>query len=118
MTASLERRSTGATGHIDGRLVPRALGSIRVVGLARTAEKLADIWWRDRVGVREGDLASRGRVAFIQARGQDQRVDATALFRPSGLLGRRHRRAMFPFHVLILGLMARQIAPRVEAEPS
>ena len=39
----------------------------------------------------------------------------TALFRPRGLLGRLYWWAMFPFHVLIFGRMARQIARRAEA---
>jgi hypothetical protein len=44
------------------------------------------------------------------------RLTQTALFRPRGLLGRVYWWAMFPFHVLIFGRMARQIARRAETE--
>ncbi|MFB9310356.1 uncharacterized protein YbjT (DUF2867 family) [Agromyces hippuratus] len=54
---------TGATGYIGGRLVPRLLDAgyeVRV--LARRAERLRDVPWRDQVDVVEGDLADRASV--------------------------------------------------------
>ncbi|HEX6219554.1 MAG TPA: SDR family oxidoreductase [Acidimicrobiia bacterium] len=48
---------TGATGYIGGRLVPKLLEmGYDVVCLARTPQKLDDVWWRDQVEVRQGDL--------------------------------------------------------------
>ncbi|MET1019882.1 MAG: NAD(P)H-binding protein, partial [Microterricola sp.] len=54
---------TGATGYIGGRLVPRLLDAgHRVRVLARSADKLMDVPWRDRVEVVEGDLLDPGDV--------------------------------------------------------
>ena len=49
---------TGATGYIGGRLVPRLVGRGHPVrALARNPDKLADVPWRDRVDVAQGDLS-------------------------------------------------------------
>jgi uncharacterized protein YbjT (DUF2867 family) len=48
---------TGATGYIGGRLVPSLLEcGYAVRALARSPDKLAGVWWRDRVDVVRGDL--------------------------------------------------------------
>ncbi|SEH63072.1 Uncharacterized conserved protein YbjT, contains NAD(P)-binding and DUF2867 domains [Mycolicibacterium rutilum] len=48
---------TGATGYIGGRLIPALLErGYQVRALARTPDKLADVPWRDRVEVVQGDL--------------------------------------------------------------
>lgn len=55
---------TGATGYIGGRLVPRLLSEgHRVRVLARDAQKLRDVPWRDQVQIVEGDLLSPDAVA-------------------------------------------------------
>ncbi|RZU64702.1 uncharacterized protein YbjT (DUF2867 family) [Microterricola gilva] len=55
---------TGATGYIGGRLVPRLLDAgHRVRVLARSADKLRDVPWRNRVEVMEGDLLNPADVA-------------------------------------------------------
>lgn len=55
-----EQRSVlvaGATGYIGGRLVPLLLDQgYRVRVLARSAQKLTDVPWRDQVEIVEGDL--------------------------------------------------------------
>ncbi len=54
---------TGATGYVGGRLVPKLLEknhSVTVV--VRDARRLADVPWRDRVKVVEGDLIDQGVV--------------------------------------------------------
>jgi uncharacterized protein YbjT (DUF2867 family) len=49
---------TGATGYIGGRLVPRLLdGGHTVRCLSRSAARLRDVPWADRVDVVEGDLS-------------------------------------------------------------
>lgn len=48
---------TGATGYIGGRLAPKLLDhGFAVRALARNPDKLADVAWRDRVEVAQGDL--------------------------------------------------------------
>jgi uncharacterized protein YbjT (DUF2867 family) len=48
---------TGATGYIGGRLAPRLLADgHRVRCLSRSAARLRDVPWHDRVEVAEGDL--------------------------------------------------------------
>ena len=48
---------TGATGYIGARLVPRLLDEgHRVRALARNPIKLADVPWRARAEVAQGDL--------------------------------------------------------------
>lgn len=49
---------TGATGYIGGRLVPQLLlQGHRVRVLTRSAQKLRDVPWRDRVEILEGELS-------------------------------------------------------------
>lgn len=61
----------GATGYLGGRLVPALLTAghqVRV--LARTPGKLAEVPWRDRVEIVEGDVTDSGSVRDAVA-GQD-----------------------------------------------
>ncbi|WP_067246787.1 SDR family oxidoreductase [Microbacterium resistens] len=56
---------TGATGYIGGRLVPLLLeAGHEVVCLVRAPWKLADVPWRDRVRVVEGDVADGAEPAM------------------------------------------------------
>src|SRR3954447_2845132 len=49
---------TGATGYIGGRLAPRLVASGHTVRcLTRTAGRLRDVPWADRVEIVEGDLS-------------------------------------------------------------
>ena len=55
---------TGATGYIGGRLVPRLLDAgYEVAVLVRSAAKLLDVPWADRVTITEGDLLDSDAVA-------------------------------------------------------
>jgi uncharacterized protein YbjT (DUF2867 family) len=55
---------TGATGYIGGRLVPRLLDAgFQVRVLVRSAEKLRDVPWADRVDIVEGDLREASQVS-------------------------------------------------------
>jgi uncharacterized protein YbjT (DUF2867 family) len=61
----------GATGYLGGRLVPALLAAghqVRV--LARAPGKLAEVPWRDRVEILEGDVTDPGSVRDALA-GQD-----------------------------------------------
>jgi uncharacterized protein YbjT (DUF2867 family) len=52
---------TGATGYIGSRLVPRLLAEGHVVRcLTRSAARLRDVPWADRVEITEGDLTDPG----------------------------------------------------------
>src|SRR5271166_6192267 len=56
---------TGATGYIGSRLVPKLLNEGHWVrALARNPSKLADVPWRERVEVAQGDL---GDVESLEA---------------------------------------------------
>ncbi len=58
MSAAVRCLVTGATGYIGARLVPRLLDEGHEVrALARNPTKLADVPWRGRVDVAQGDLA-------------------------------------------------------------
>jgi uncharacterized protein YbjT (DUF2867 family) len=55
---------TGATGYIGGRLVPRLLADGHAVrALTRSASRLRDVPWVDRVQVVEGDVLVAAEVA-------------------------------------------------------
>ncbi|GGK99256.1 SDR family oxidoreductase [Mangrovihabitans endophyticus] len=52
---------SGATGYIGGRLAPRLLDAGHAVRcLSRSARRLRDVPWQDRVEVAEGDLSDAG----------------------------------------------------------
>ncbi|HVE95711.1 MAG TPA: SDR family oxidoreductase [Pseudonocardiaceae bacterium] len=61
----------GATGYLGGRLVPALLGAGHQVRVAaRSPVKLAEVPWRDRVEIVEGDVTDSGSVRDAVA-GQD-----------------------------------------------
>src|SRR5919206_2125436 len=57
---------TGATGYIGGRLAARLLESGHTVRcLSRSAGRLRDVPWADRVEIAEGDLADPSTLAAV-----------------------------------------------------